>query len=148
MSSSDTPKTVVLKGNLRTSEAVMASGAAIKPGMLVELTSAGTLRKHAGGSEQGSRSAKTFAVEAGLLGKDIDTAYSNGDTVIYQNALPGDWIYAWLATGENIAIGAYLQSDGAGGLELVDSDGAAIAIAREALNNASGSQQRLKVEII
>lgn len=152
MASGDTPKTVILKGEPQVSEAVMATSAAIKPGHLIELTSAGTVRKATlgFGATVSRGSGALFAVEPGWRGGDIDTAYANGDTVTYTTAKPGDEIYAFLQDAENVAIGQQLMSAGDGSLEAVDSDGFAIAIALEAVNTTGGAsaEARIKVRII
>jgi len=80
-------------------------------------------------------------------GANIDHAYATDETVRYIWAQTGDLIYAFLATGQNVGRGASLISDGAGGLTAWSSTGMVLAFADEDLNNATGSQARLKVRI-
>lgn len=153
MTSSTTPKTVILKGEPQVAEAVMATSAAIKPGHLIELTSAGTVRKATTtgfGAQVNRNAGALFALEPGWRGGDIDTAYANGDTVTYTVAKPGDEIYAFLQDAENVVIGQALQSAGDGSLEAVDSDGFAIAVALEAVNTTGGAsaEARIKVRVL
>jgi hypothetical protein len=152
MSSSDTPKCVVVKGNPPQWEANAANGN-IKPGMLVELTSAGTVRPatSTGFGVQTDRAPAFFAIEQGYVGGTIDDAYATSDIVNIATCAPGTWLYAFLSAGEDVGIGALLQSDGAGALELVDSDGFHVAIAREAVDNNPGSGDapvRILVEVV
>ncbi|MGE0366942.1 MAG: hypothetical protein AB7Q00_14540 [Phycisphaerales bacterium] len=146
MSSSDTPKTVILKGSPPQSEALAATSSNIKPGMLLERTSAGTVRPN---TTMGAKTPALFAREFDLGGNSIDDVYENADTVLFVHAQPGDQIYAFLAQGEDTVIGTMLQCNGAGALEPVDSDGIAVAVAVEALDNSPGSGiARLKVEVV
>lgn len=150
MTSESTPKTILLMGCPRALEAPAAVGT-IKPGMLIERTAAGTVRPHSTVGTNIGRAARLFAKEADFLGKDIDDTYASSDTVPYYTCVPGDRIYAWLSAGNDVSIGDYLQSDGAGALELVDSDGHAVAQAVEAVDNdpgSGGAAVRIKVEVI
>lgn len=146
MTSSTTPKTVLLKGNPIVNEAAAATSSNIKPGMLLERTSAGQFRPH---STVGGRAAKVFAAEAGYVGGTIDDTYEDSDQVPAYSCEQGAQIYAFLSAGEDVALGAYLQSDGAGALEATDSDGHAVAVALEAVDNGGGaSAVRIKVEVL
>jgi hypothetical protein len=89
------------------------ANAAITPGNLVELMSTGKIRKH---STAGAPAAKIFAIEDELQGKGIDTDYSAGSVVQCWWTVPGEEVYALLADSQNIAIGDFLVSDGAGRL--------------------------------
>lgn len=146
MSSRDTPKTVVLGGDPIGREAVAANGP-IKPGMLLALTSAAAVRPHnvAGGA------GALFAREMELIGNSIDDDYETGDRVLYCAARKGDRFYALLAAGNDVAIGAELQSDGAGALEAVDGEGEPVVRALQAVDNdpgSGGAAVRIKVEVI
>lgn len=147
--SSILPKTVLLRGTPPVLEAKAATSEAIKPGMLLDLTSAGTVRKHTntGFGASVARAAALFAVEPGWRGGDIDTAYADGDTVTYVAAGPGDEIYAHLQDAENVVVGQYLQSAGDGSLEAVDSDGFAIAQALEAVNTSGGATATARIRV-
>lgn len=81
-------------------------------------------------------------------GSTIDTAYSvAGEAVPYIIPLRGDHLYMFLKTGNNVAAGALLEAAGAGNLQAV-STGAALFRALEALNNTSGSDARIRVEVL
>lgn len=118
---------------------------AIKPGHLVEITSAGEVQLHATAAGQAS---PRFAVELpARMGQGIDTAYDqDGETVLTAYCRPGDHVYAFLENGANVAIGALLESGGAGALQAGTT--APICRALEAVNNTSGAQARIKVEVI
>lgn len=132
------------------------AAAAITPGMLIELTSAGTVQAN---SAAGLACQKQFALEDELQGKTIADAYAVGAPVQCWNTIPGEEVYAWLADGEDVAIGDKLVSDGAGKLKAMTEDSSAavveetpIAIALEAvdMSGSSGADPsgRIKVRII
>lgn len=91
-----------------------AAAAAITPGMLIELTSAGTVQAH---SNAGQNAIKMFATEDALQGNSVDDAYAAADLVQCWCPVPGDQVSAILADGENVAIGDFLESNGAGKLQ-------------------------------
>lgn len=130
--------------------------AAVTPGMLLEVTAANKVQAC---SSAGIAVAKVFALEDELQGRTIDTAYAIGDPVQCWMCVPGEEVYAWLADGEDVAIGAKLVSDGAGKLKAMTEDSSAavveetpIAIALEAvdMSGSSGADPsgRIKVRII
>lgn len=140
-----------------------AAAAAITPGMLVELTSAGTVQAH---SNAGQPCAKQFAIEDALQGKEIDDAFATGDVVRVWTAQSGDEVYAILADGENASIGSFLESDGDGALRVYAADSAGaveypasiVGVCIEAVNlsDSSGAEssgplgydKRVKVRIV
>lgn len=129
--------------------------AAITPGMLIERTSADKFQAH---SNAGQAAQKLFAIENELEGQTITDAYAADDRVQAEVCDRGDVIYALLKAGENVTIGALLESDGAGALQayaadsagVVEYPGSLVAIAREAVDNsASGATvARITVEIL
>lgn len=138
------------------SEGAMKASEAIKPGMLVERHTDGTIKKHATAAAPAS---PAFAAEADIWGRTIDDAYLNGETVLYDTYRSGDWVYAFLSngTGQDVGIGALLESAGNGLLRATTfgtgSAAAAaakpIARALEAIDNDPGSAAvRIKVEIL
>ena len=160
MPSNTSPKTVLLKGDPSYIE--YAAAAAITPGHMCYLTSAGKLAVHnvAGGTGV-LPSAKIFALENELVGKGIDDAYATNDQVIAANCKPGDEVYAWLKNGVTTAIGSGLESDGAGALQLsthavtsaTTAAATPVAVALEVVNNSGGgtgpgSAMRVKVRIL
>lgn len=139
------PHVILLRGDPIRGEAPAVS-ATIKPGMLLMRTSADKVQEH---NDAGHKPTPAiFADVNSLIGKSIADAYAAEDNVQFLHSKPGDWVYAWLADGENVAIGEYLQSDGAGALETSGSDGEAVAQALQAVNNTSGSIARIKVEVL
>ena len=94
MPSNTIPKTVILKASagIIRKEAPLAASVDIKPGMLIERTSTGAVKPHAGaaGVHNG-----LFAVENEVVGTGIDTLYeTTDDTVLFVAAPRGTEIYA------------------------------------------------------
>ncbi|MCW5678449.1 MAG: hypothetical protein KIT65_10945 [Xanthobacteraceae bacterium] len=156
MTSRTTPKTILLGGTPRHEEAP-AANANITPGMLLAKTSTGAVRPHnvAGGPS------RLVAREADLVGGSIDDVYeyATADRVLFYHAQPGDHFYMLLEAGANVAIGAHLESNGAGALQAVTAPsetegvvstfgGTPIFRALEAVNNGGGDPVRIKVEAI
>lgn len=158
MASSDTPKVTLLRGDPIYGEGT--AGGAITPGMLVAVSggartvsSAATVVAASAGAV-----APVFAREEEYTGGDIDTAYASGDNVPFMHLRRGDWVYAWLAAGEDVAAGASLSAGAAGALVAADAGtpGSAfptpiIAKALEAVDNdpgTGGAAVRIKVEIV
>ena len=142
---SGAPHTILLRGDPISGEAP-AAGATIKPGMLIERTSADKVQPHSSAGQ--AIVAPIFARENEVIGGGIDDLYATNDNVLFYHARRGDWFYAWLANGENVAIGERLQSNGAGALVSVLTDGDAVCQALQAVNNTSGAIARIKVEVL
>ena len=149
---SSTPDTILIRVNDRHSDRPhyeYSAGGAITPGHFVQLDSDGDVTVH--GTAAGA-STKWIAVENQWLPASstspIDTAYASADILNVVRLQPGDEVYAWLEDEANVAVGATLESDGAGGLQAVTT-GDPIAIALEAVDNTGGSGQvRIKVAIV
>lgn len=92
------------------------AAAAILPGNLLEITSAGKVQKHSGA---GKTASVLFALEDELQGKSIADGYVAGDRVQVWVATPGEVVYGRLADEETVAIGDYVESNGAGQLRKV-----------------------------
>ena len=88
--------------------------AALSPGMLLELVSATTIKKHSLASKNAIPI--MFALEDELQGKGITDAYAAGDKVQVWIPWRGDVVYARVADEENIAFGDALVSAGDGTL--------------------------------
>jgi hypothetical protein len=117
---------------------------AITPGHLVEY-SGGNLIKHATAA---GKAARNFALERDEMGKDIDTAYAIGDQVKVGAFHQGQRVLVWIASGQNITKGNYLESAGDGTLRAMGS-GVPLAQAVENNNNAAGpGDSRLRVQIV
>lgn len=158
---SSVPHTVTLRGDPIASEALAKASEAIKPGMLVQVHTDGTLKKHATAK---AAAVRAFAREMDIAGATIDDAYDDGDTVLYSVYRPGDWVYAWLKAGNDVAKGALLESGGDGSLQAltaqsqsgttpfaVTEGGKALCRALEAVDNdpgTGGAAVRIKVEVL
>lgn len=116
-----------------------AAAEAITPGHLVAGVT--SLTKHATANGPG----RAYACERDERGDDIDTAYAIGDYVKVGNFYPGCRVYAWLASGQNVAADAMLGSAGDGNLKAWAS-GPYLARALEAVNATSGTA-RIRVEV-
>lgn len=148
--------TVTLKNYLHIREEYVAA-AAITPGHLVELASTGKVQVH---SSAGENTLPMFAVEDELQGNGIADAYSADDQVQVWIPTRGDQVYGLLANGQNVAIGAFLESAGDGTLQEHTPDGSSVTIysnqivgvALEAvdMSDSSGADPsgRIKVRII
>lgn len=129
-----TENRVHLIGDFRREEKIAAG--TIKPGYLVERTSADKLQAHS--TAQGV--AERLVAEIDLLqGNTLTDDYSADDLVSANVELPGNVCQMYLKAGENVAIGADLESAGDGTLQAVTT-GTVIANAGEALDlSASGA---------
>lgn len=149
------PETVLLKGDHFRKQREAAG--TITPGQLLVLGTGDTVLRHATAHGWHNR---WFAVENDIAGDDLDDNYASGEVVQIQAARPGDEIYAFLADGQNVAIGALLSSNGNGDLRAILADSSdvviepvAVAMALEALD-LSGSplvdpaSRRIKVEVL
>jgi hypothetical protein len=140
------PRTVHLGGKGTEINTVVA-GEAITPGMLIELADySGTVKykKHASTSKEG----RVYALDRPESNKGVDDAYSSGDLVKAIALWPGATVWAFIASGQNITGGNYLESAGNGTLK-VYSSGIKIAQAVEAVNNSAGpGNARIRVEIV
>jgi hypothetical protein len=88
---------------------------AIKPGMLLSLTSEGKVRPNP--SLDGAKGDETIiALESALEGKGVDATYAVGDMVPCMLPSVGTTFRALIETYETIAIGNNLYSHGDGGL--------------------------------
>lgn len=137
-------------------EELTATAVAITPGMLVEVTSAGTVQAH---SSPGQNAMPKFALEDELQGNGIDDAYAVSARIQVWTPYRGDLVYAIVADGENIAIGDELESNGDGTLRKHDADSAGaveypmavVGIARSAIDLSGGPlgyDKRVLVEIV
>jgi hypothetical protein len=108
---------------------------AITPGHLVEFNANDRLQVH---STSGGKAATMFAKEADFIGNSVTTAYASGDRVPYAECAPGTVVWAHLASGQNVARGDYLSSNGAGALTAYTGSAAPVAQADEDANASSG----------
>ncbi len=157
MSSSDTPKTILLMGRGIRKEAV--AGGAIVPGMLLNLNSSSQLIAHA--TAKGP-AAPLFAVENDIVGKGIDDAYATNDYVQAEYLHSGCQVYGLVAaSAAAIVVGDLLESDGTGcfrkrtaesqlttGDYTFTSAGSAIAQAISAVDNSGNASSRARIKVV
>jgi len=93
--------------------------AAVTPGMLIELTSAGKVQAH---SSAGGDVLPMFALENELEGEGVNDEFAADDRIQCWIPYRGDIVYAILADGENASIGSFLESNGAGLLRVLQPD--------------------------
>lgn len=161
---STTPKTILLTTNgaeRPIHEAV--ADAALTPGEFLVWSADDQLGPHA---TAGGNSQRMVCVESPFDDDNtvaaIDSDYAAGDMARFVFAQPGDRVYAWLEAAANVAKGAALESDGAGGLQAhtaqaVDEGGtvtytvyanAIAAWADEDKDNSAGTARvRIKVRV-
>ncbi|HUS86336.1 MAG TPA: hypothetical protein VMW53_02495 [archaeon] len=110
--------TIILKNKLNIYEEYVAA-AAIIPGELIELTSAGLVQPH---STEGGNTLPMFAKEDELRGIGVDDSFAAGDRVQVWIPTRGDQVYAILEDNNHVQIGDFLESNGAGELQLYYAD--------------------------
>ena len=112
------------------------AAAAITPGMLIQMTTADKVQKHA---TAGGNILPMFALEDELQGKGIDDNYATDDKVQCWIPGRGDQVYAILSDGETVAVGDFLESNGDGCLQkhVPDSWESADAQAANTINQAA-----------
>ncbi len=136
---------VVLKGDPLQKEAPVETGQTVIPGQLVERIGI-NVQPH---STADGTAEPLFARERDLFGKDKDEVIPAGDQCMYVAGRQGDEIQAFLADTENVVEGAALSSAGTGALQAVGGAAAdrVVAYAIEAVNNTSGGDVRIEVEV-
>jgi hypothetical protein len=148
---STTYRSIHLKGAYSREEAIAAD--TVKPGYLIELTSAGTVQAH---SEEGGVAERAFAVEDTVQGNDVDDSYSAADRVQYNIENRGNEVFAYIKAGEDIDIGDKLVSAGDGTLieaapassGALDNDYIAVALEALDLTGSGAVATRLKIRIL
>ena len=138
-------------------EEELYADATITPGQLLEVTATG-VKRHATG---GGQAYPMFALADTFLGNGIDDDYLVGVRTRVGTFPPGSHVWAFIADGEDIAIGDFLESNGNGDLreEVIDSvttdvkTNSVVAVAREAIDlsgsaGADPDSRRCKVMIV
>lgn len=127
------------------------ASAAITPGMLVEQhADSGELkwRPHDTDSEQVSLA---VALNQPYLNKGIDDDYAIGDLVRVGWFAPGSTFYGIIPSGQDIAVGEYLQSNGDGKLKTASATTATANVAKFQSLDAPGAvvaDTRIRVQVI
>lgn len=125
-------------------EFLVASGATLKPGMLVRRTSATECNVH---NVSGGDGATLILHEDALQGLGVDDSAAAATRVYAEYVIPGAKRYARLKASENVAVGDHLISGGDG--TLIKTTGSPVkvfAICEEASNVAT--QQLIQVRFI
>ena len=130
----------------------LVANAAITPGMLVEQMSTDFIRAH---STQDGNCLPMIALEDELQGKIISEAYAQNDQVFVWIPARGDEFYGILASGESVAKGEFLVSNGDGKLKALPTLASTgdvfpaqiIGVATEAIN-AALADARIIVRVI
>jgi hypothetical protein len=125
-------------------EFVVASGATLKPGMLVRRTSATECNVHA---TSGGDGASLILLEDAYQGLGVDDSAAAATRVYAEYVIPGAKRYARLKASENVAVGDLLISGGDG--TLIKTTGSPVkvfAICEEASNVAT--QELIAVRFI
>ena len=104
------PNTIILRGDAFTSREDRCNEA-VTPGHLLNFATNDRLQKH---GTSGAGGGRMFALEADYIGNSVTTAYASGDRVPYADCAPGVVVWAHLASGQNVARGAVLMSNGSG----------------------------------
>lgn len=113
----------------------VASGATIKPGMIVRRTSATECNVH---NVSGGDGASLIVHENALLGLGVDDSATAGGDVFAEYVIPGAKRYARLKASENVAVGDQLISGGDGTLiKTTGTPSKVFAICEEASNVAT-----------
>lgn len=109
--------------------------AAITPGMICNFNANDKLQKH---GTSGGFGPPLVALEADYIGNGVADAYAAGDRVPYADCNSGVIFWGHLASGQNVARGADLMSNGDGFLTAKTSTNYVIAQADEDANATSG----------
>lgn len=139
---------IALMGSLPVINEEESALEALTPGHLVELTSTGVQKN----TDDAANVAPAFVLERDELNGGIDTAYAIGDKVKVGTFRPGDRVYAFLASGQNVAKGAYLTGNTAG---LLTATGVAAGVrlaraleAKDTSGSAPVAGTRIRVEVV
>lgn len=128
-------QTIFLKGAIGRRAEEARSVGTTKPGHLLEKVSTGKVQPH---SARGGMNSRMFAREDSYQFRGVDDAYAADEIVFYNEASPGEQVYARLKLGENVAIGDTLISYGDGTLAKAASGYLAnIAAASSAVTNTN-----------
>ena len=112
-------KRVALAGSPEVFEEFTAS-AVLTPGDLIEINS-GQWRRHGTAAKN---AVAAFALERDEMGDDIDVNYASGDNVKVGFFGKGMRVNAFIASGQNLSKGAFLESAGDGTLRALVTDAA------------------------
>lgn len=107
-------KSIKIKNYSDINEEYVATAVAILPGTLLQIDSSANVKAHA---TAGGNVLPMFACEDELQGDGIDDAYAASAKIQCWIPGRGDIVLAILADDEDVSIGDYLESNGAGLLQ-------------------------------
>lgn len=138
------PRTIHLGGRVVEVNDV-AAGVAITPGMLLlRYSSSGV--KYKPHDSASIEAVPVVALNPSMLNKSIDDTYSIGDLVEAAVGEKGATFYMLIPSGQNVAAGAMLESNGDGKLKAGTTH--PLFAALEDVNNAAGpGDARIRVEV-
>lgn len=133
-----TEKTIVTKGDYGRHEELVAA-ATISPGMALSRTSANKFTPDAAAQAAALKKTLCIAKEDGLQGKTVDDDYAADDQVFAYYPIPGDEVLALVKSGENIAIGDNLVTEGGGTGLFVEAAGTETKFQLESVEDTGGA---------
>lgn len=117
----------------------------ITPGMIVEYVNDGGVPGWGVHDSADDVCGRFVALDQSELNLGVDSTYADGDLMKVAHCQPGATVWAIIPSGQNLACGAKLQSNGDGKLKAL-ATGTALCIALEAKNVTADS--RIRVEMI
>ena len=129
----------------------LVAGGAITPGFLVEMYDDSGANKWRANASATEICAVAVALDRPELNKGIDDAYAAGDLVAVAFLAPGSVFYGLIPSGQDIANGDLLQSNGDGKLKAATATTQDAALGRfQALDNPGSvtADTRLRVQVI
>ena len=112
-------KSIKIKNFSDVNEEYTATAVAIIPGTLIEIDSSSNVKAHA---TAGGNVLPMFAFEDELQGRGIDDTYAASDKIQCWIPGRGDIVQAILADDEDVTTGDFLESNGAGLLQVHAAD--------------------------
>lgn len=129
----------------------LVAGVAITPGYLIEAYSDGGVLKVRPNASATEIAAHFIALEQTEMNKTVDDAYAVGDLVIGAFLAPGSTFWGLIPSGQNIAVGGLLQSNGDGKLKAATATTADANLGKYQALEASGAvtaDTRIRVQVI
>jgi len=145
------PNKIRLHGETDHVENAYVAGVAITPGMLVEMYNVGGSNRWRPCSSATNVITLAVALNQLFENKTVDDPYAVGDLVAAWFLEPGCEFWGILPSGQNIANGDYLQSNGDGKLKAATSSAASAGVARLQSLEAIGAvtaDTRVRVQVI
>lgn len=142
------PPNTIWLGGKRTEIGDLAASEAITPGMLCERFSSAGVAKWRKHSVAGGKSAAAIATDMNMLNKGVDDVCNANDLIEVSVGEKGSNWWMLVPSGQNIAAGGYLESNGDGTLRAFAA-GTPLFISLEDKNNAAGpTSARIRVEVV